>query len=110
MVMHYYWGLAPGHTYTHGMDEGNLPLAHASSPLESVDAPEWNEPSGNTAPQLLEDSLGINSPDDDDPELGFDNRQDDFIDDAGIYDDGGEDEGDDEEFFAMNNMYGFDYD
>jgi hypothetical protein len=47
------------------------------------------------------------APDHDSEELGFENREDDFFDDAGASD---EERGDDEEFLAMDSMYGFSYD
>jgi hypothetical protein len=56
--------------------------------------------------QLPEHESGVQH--DDDTELGFENRQDDFLGEEDISGDEGGIE-DDDEFFAMNDMYGFDY-
>jgi len=108
MVMRYYWGLAVGHAYTHATDDTNLPSTQASSASENnmdrADDQELDKNSGDTAQPSERD----NDAPDNDPEFGFENRQDDFIDDAEVPDNGGIE--DDEEFLAMNDMYWFDYD
>ena len=111
MVMRYYWGLAAGHTYTHAMHNSNLPAQTSGTSSNNVDETEDPEPetssndTGLYTPLRDQDSYTL----DDDPELGFENRQDDFIGEAEIYEDelGIED---DEEFLVMNDMYGISYD
>ena len=110
--MRYYWGLAAGHTYTHSMRSGDPPAeaAAASNNVDETDGPSPELDSGdicllNQPPEEQEGDVQQ----DDDSELGFENRQDDFLDEENI---SGDEEGlleDDDEFLAMNNMYGFDY-
>ena len=107
--MQYYWGLAAGHTYTHSMRNGNPP-AEASTASNNVDETDDLLPElGPDDTICLLNQLPEHESDvqhDDDPELGFENRQDDFLGEEDISGDGGIEDND--EFFAMNDMYGFD--
>ena len=112
MFMQYYWGLAAGHTYTHSMRSGDPPTeaAATSHNVDETDGPSPELDSSdicllNQPPEEQEGDIQQ----DDDSELGFENRQDDFLDEENI---SGDEEGlleDDDEFLAMNNMNGFDY-
>jgi len=109
--MRYYWGLAAGHTYTHSMRNGNPP-AEASATSNSIDETDDLSPelvSGDICllDQLLEQEDDVQH--NDDPELGFENQQDDLLDEEDISGDEGGIE-DNDEFFAVNDMYyGFHY-
>ena len=113
--MRYYWGLAAGHTYTHSMKSSNSPT-RASATSKSADEPnELDEPEPETLASSGDTGLLHELPEQDndsqrgdDPELGFENRQDDFLDEVEAEDEGGME--DDDEFCAMVDMYGFGYD
>ena len=105
--MRYYWGLAAGHTYTHSMRNGNPP-AEASATSSNVDEIDVLPPETSSGDVGLLNQLPSNIQHDDDPEFGFENRQDDLIDEEDISGDEGSIE-DDDEFFATNDMFGFDY-
>jgi hypothetical protein len=110
MFMRYYWGLAAGHTYTHSMRNGNPP-AEASATSNNVDEIGYLPPATSSGDIGLLNQLPEQEGDvqhDDDPELGFENRQDDLLDEEDISGDEGGME-DDDEFFATNDMFGFDY-
>jgi hypothetical protein len=105
MVMRYYWGLAAGHVYTHGAGNSDLPT-DVSGTVDASDNLELETTVDDVGPiSVLEHEN--DAPDHDSEELGFENREDDFFDDAGASD---EERGDDEEFLAMDSMYGFSYD
>jgi hypothetical protein len=108
MFMRYYWGLAAGHTYTHSTRNDDSPTE--TSATSNTDDLEPETSSGDFG--LLNQLLGRNDDDvqhDNDAELSFENRQDDIFDEADISEDEGAVEGDDE-FFAMHDMYGINYD
>jgi hypothetical protein len=95
MLMRYHWGLGVGHIYSHGQ--------RADAPSEFTDR-QTISTAGD------EDSVNEEPPNDDNasdaenPELGFDNREDDWID----IEEGSEDEleEEDEIIVAMDDMYG----
>jgi hypothetical protein len=116
MVMRYHWDLAAGHIYARGTSVISEPemLASNTTVIPSVDTePETSSGSAVGAHTIEEENQN-----NDDPELGFENRQDDFIEEAENID--GEDdlveEGvnfdveqgteDDDELLAMDDMYG----
>ena len=73
MVMRYHWGLAAGHTYAHVKGTNSEPEMPACANVITSD--EGPETSSGTV------NMGEENQNDDDPELGFENRQDDLIDD-----------------------------
>jgi|ERR1700685_3670894 len=107
MVMRYHWGLAAGHVYTHTM-ENNMPQIEASAAADGTMAgdPELNARSENSVwstNQLEEDN---DVQDLDNPELGFENREDDFLGEE--YLDVDEEQGIlDDELLATDNLYPF---
>jgi len=108
MFMRYYWGLAAGHTYTHST-ENDHPQIQSSSTSISVDENDDPEPETSTGDSDLLNHLPERDVDvqhDNNPEFGFDNRQDDLIDDEAEIDgyEGGIDN--DDEFIAITDMYG----
>jgi hypothetical protein len=114
MVMRYHWGLAAGHTYAHGaIFEPEMPSTNIST---SVEEPE-------TSYDIVSDvHMTDENQDDDNPELGFENRQDDLIEDMANFDgeasgdednsndDAGNVDEDEDEVLAIDNMYGPAYD
>lgn len=112
MVMRYHWGLAAGHTYAHGeMYDPEMPSTKLPT---SVEEPETSYDTGADVHMTGENG--------DDPELGFENRQDDLIEDAAnsdgeasgggddSIDDAGNVEENEDEVLAIDNMYGPAYD
>jgi hypothetical protein len=102
MFMRYYWGFAAGHTYAHSMRNGHPATQFSAGINEANDSePETSSGDGGLFNQQDGDVQYDNN-----PEFGFQNRQDDVIDDEGEIsgDEGSID--DDEEFFAINDMYG----
>jgi hypothetical protein len=106
MIMRFHPGLAIGHRYNSGQSThasaGNVDIS-----LEQTAA--MAEAEDNLVPDIA-DFQSDHGSDSDDPELGFGNREDDVIDiDSEDFED--EDDvyakSDDEEFLAMNEMYGF---
>ena len=100
--MRYHWGLAVGHTYSHGQ-RVNIPTDPTTTQASVTTA---NVDSGDEADREVHDP--IDDSDSEDPELGFDN-EDDWIDEPGEDSDDGlvEDEEDDDVIVAMDDMYGF---
>jgi len=96
MLMRYHWGLGVGHIYSH-VQRANGPSAPTDTQTTSTAADE--------------DSVNEEPPDDDiasdaeNPELGFDNRGDDWTD----IEEGSENEPEEEDeiIVAMDDMYGF---
>jgi len=119
--MRYHWGLAAGHTYAHVRDgisepESELPVAASTNIMTSAEEPEMTAVNVHMSEEDQNDG---------DPELGFENRQDDLIDsedasndgegseredDELVEDAGNFDSEDDDEFLAMDSMYGSAYD
>jgi len=96
MVMCFHWGLAAGHTYTHGSNTSSnfnhtIPIPEAFEDLE----PE----TGDSGIYIPADAG------DDDPELGFENREDDLGENELLSEEEGDIE-DDYEFLTINDMYG----
>lgn len=107
MVMRYHWGLAIGHTYSHA--------AAADSTMVQVSAadPPEDELALDSANMLVNIPLHQNGEDPyNNPELGFENREDDWIDEEADQDEGNVDDydGDDDEFVDFVDMYGLSYD
>jgi hypothetical protein len=105
MVMRYHWGLAIGHTYSHA--------AAADSAVVQVSAADPREDELDSANLLVDiplHQLGEDSYNN--PELGFENREDDWIDEETDQDEGKVDDydGDDNEFVDFIDMYGLSYD
>jgi hypothetical protein len=111
MVMRYHIGLAPGHVSTaiNGRTDDAPTVSHFNELANTEIGEAWtyetstpNNSDDSTHPlQFVVDENGDNA------ELGFENREDDLL-DGDAEDDDNEDEQwvDDEEFLAMNNMYG----
>jgi hypothetical protein len=104
MVMRYHWGLAVGHTYSH--------IAAADSAVVHVPAADTleDELASDSANMLVEIPLHQNgeNPDYDNPELGFENREDDYIDcEESDLDEGSMNS--DDEFLDLSDMYGLSY-
>lgn len=109
MVMRYHWGLAIGHTYSHA--------AAADSAVVQASAAEPQEDelvALDSANVLVDIPLHQNGEDPyfDNPELGFENREDDWIDEEADQEEGNIDDGDDgdDEFLDFIDMYGLSYD
>ena len=84
MVMRYLWGLAVGHIYTHKEADTNAGASGSSSdiPLSESATEAMTGVAGEASPSELPDQVTVQPPDDedfgaDDPELGFENREDD---------------------------------
>lgn len=75
MVMHYHWGLVAGHTHACGMGTAPEPEILTTAISSSGDYPGLETSFVPTVDAHIE---GENQ-NDDDPELGFENREDDFI-------------------------------
>jgi hypothetical protein len=99
--MRFHWGLAAGHTYACGSNTSS-DFNHA---LPTPEAFEGLEP--ETGDSGVDAYIPANA-DDDDPELGFENREDDLGEDEVLSEE--EDIENDDEFLAMNDMYGLDDD
>lgn len=106
MIMRYHWGLGIGHLYSHGQSAG---VATASNQTNNTATDSYSyEP-------VTEANLDLQVPnyendyesDVDDPELGFENRDDDLGEEEGSEDEPGV-EYDDELLVALDDMYGFD--
>jgi hypothetical protein len=102
MLMRYYWGLAVGHVYSHHDSDA----ACSSEEICDIiaEASSVNEARQEPQPQYQDEASDM-----EDPELGFDNREDDWIDGLGedSAEELSEDEEDDEMISAMDDMYGF---
>jgi hypothetical protein len=103
--MRYFWGLAVGHIYTHKHTAGVVAASSAEMASSSL------EPSGPAA-SAVEAQLQVPQnyeTDTEDPQLGFENLQDDYL---GEDDEQSEDDGwsrsvsDDEMAVALDDMYG----
>ena len=99
MVMRYHWGLAAGHTYSH---TSHLDSSDRSSTPLALDDAENPEP--QTVTQAV-DTNALPEEEGEDPELGFENREDDIFEEGTDFD---EERGleYDEEFLTMHDMYG----
>jgi hypothetical protein len=97
MIMRFHWGSAAGHTYTHGSNTSDF-----NHTLPTPEAFEGFEPeTGDSGVDIyIPEDAG-----DDDPELGFENREDDLGENEVLSEEEGSIE-DDYEFLAMNDMYG----
>lgn len=118
--MRYHWGFAAGHTYTHA--EANAPADNdlSSTPIISaVDEPnvdlaldEDQEIESNPISLEHTQRLAGDGDAEGDPELGFANREDDLLEDVHnsvVNEDDDSSRGDiedDEEYFALYEMYG----
>jgi hypothetical protein len=105
MMMRYHWGLGIGHTYSHATTAGSsaAPVS-AAEPLEDDPTPE-----SDITNVLRDISLPQNEKnlDHDDPELGFENRQDDWVDaEEDDEEEGSMDGTGDEELLEFSSMYG----
>jgi hypothetical protein len=106
MLMRYHWGLAVGHVYSHA----RWPNIPANSITESS-ADEWDAMNEDVHESRVQDQDATSNTDSDweNPELGFENREDDCIDSGEDPESEPErvDDGDDELFVAIDDMYGF---
>ena len=107
MVMQYHWGLAPGHTYTQAT-ANNSALSESqtliTTILSDLKGPELSSNKIRCSP---EDEW---NPDENDLELSFENQDNDVIDaEEDLKLDGQHMENNDE-FVALSDMYGLDYD
>lgn len=108
MIMRYHWGLAVGHVYTHGRTAALIISSTETQPPSSstveCDVEEEIE-SADPGPPHLRLNYESGS---DDLDFGFENRQDDDLDDDDL--DGDLDDVDvfsDDELIAMDGTYGF---
>jgi hypothetical protein len=104
MVMRYHWGLAAGHTYTYAPD---FDSSDRSSTPSTSDDTGLLEP--ETSALAVDTYMLVGDEDEDDPEFGFENREDDMVEEEVVSE---EEQGleDDDEFLAMHNMYGSAFD
>jgi len=101
MLMRYHWGLAVGHVYSHGQG--------VDAPSTLAAAQDFDDTAENETvlePCLRDDQDDVS--DTEDPELGFDNREDDWVDAEGDSEEEGvgAEEDEDELIVAMDDMYG----
>lgn len=114
-MMRYHWGLAAGHTYAHA--ETNAP-AHNNLPstpiISAVDEPgvdiALNEEREIESDSILLEHMTGDDDAEGDPELSFANREDDVLEEHDSVDNEEDDSrgyiDNDEEYFAMYEMYG----
>ena len=106
--MRYHWGLAIGHTYSHAA------AADCAAVQVSAADTHKDEIASDSANVLVDIPLHQNGEDPyyNNPELGFENREDDWIDEEADQDERNIDdhEGDDDEFLDFSDMYGLSYD
>jgi hypothetical protein len=104
MVMRYHWGLAIGHTYTHAAaSDGSVVHVSTANSETHEDDLALESDSASMPVDVLPPQNGENA-DQDDPELSFENREDNWTDVEEGDDD--EENGDDDEFLDLNDMYG----
>jgi len=110
MVMRYHWGLAIGHTYTHAAaaDGSVVHVSTADSGTHEDDLALESDPASMPV-DVPPPQNGENS-DHDDPELSFENREDNWTDVEEGDDGEGSIDGNDDEFLDLNDMYGLSYD
>ena len=107
--MRYYWGLAVGHIYSHNTSSPTQTSSTAKELDKHVDLePDLEKSTIDTGliTQPLEQENDVR--DGDDPELSFENREDDFIDELEeVVSEEGVIEGD--ELLTTEDMYGYSY-
>jgi hypothetical protein len=116
MVMRYHWGLGIGHVYSHSQapnrDASTMASAESNSRYPS-DNSELEPEANNTVENILDPTVMVtlqedgNDSDVDNPELGFEDLDDD-LGDAEVSEGEADDEIDDELLLAMDEMYGSD--
>lgn len=107
MVMRYHCGLAAGHIYAHPTGDADQRLQTENTRDTSVI--QVDEAEGLQAQHEVVEH-GNKAEDGDDPELSMENREDDLIYEGEPSEDGQDRDSDDDEFLAMDNMYGCNYD
>jgi hypothetical protein len=101
MLMRYHWGLGVGHVYSHGRG------AKISTPCTTTTQTFEDADSGDEAVTKPIQYDQVDGSDAEDPELGFDDREDDFPEAEGDPEDEQiRDEEDEELIVAMDDMYG----
>jgi hypothetical protein len=85
MVMRYHWGMAAGHVYTHATPN-NICRQAAATDENTTGEPTSSEHPGFRCTDLSEQDLEPEDREGDDPELAFENREDDFLAEEGAYD------------------------
>jgi hypothetical protein len=104
MVMRYHWGMGVGHVYSHG--QAVVPNTSATTQIPNIttDANSVNEAA--LEPQIPNQDC---ESDGEDPELGFNNCEDDWTDSEEDLEDelNRVEEDEDEQIFAMDDMFGF---
>ena len=102
MMIRFHWGLGVGHLYCHGSRREDA-LA-ASNTIQPEDSAAYTSfPSETFSQQRREEPDGDS--DAENPEFGFDSREDDLIDDSDSEANSFGEE--DEELVAFDDMYGF---
>jgi hypothetical protein len=102
MVMRYYWGMGVGHAYSHEQT-----AVVPTDPTASATIPDMTTDANSEA------ALEPRVPDQDcesdreDPELGLDNREDDWTDTEDLEDELSRVEEEEELIIDMDDMYGF---
>jgi hypothetical protein len=108
MMMRYHWGLGVGHVYSHGQQAaGNSTTSTTAMQTVDIGADMGSVHEG--IPERRQQGQDDGS-DAENPELGFDNREDDWIDLREEDYEGelsGVDDEDEELMVAMDDMYGF---
>jgi len=98
--MRYHWGLGVGHLYSHGQT-ADVPATAQTRTFHTTT---------DTAPEIvLQPRLGDNQYDETDaenPEFGFENREDDWIDVEEDFREDRYEDDDDDALVAMDDMYG----
>jgi len=87
MVMRYHWGMAVGHVYTHATPNNICRQATTTdeNTTGDLDLPTSSEHPGFCT-DLSEQDVEPEDHEGDDPELAFENREDDFLAEEGAYD------------------------
>jgi hypothetical protein len=102
MLMRYHWGLGIGHLYSHGKTTGNSTASTATSSSAQASNAEPTETEQVSVRQDHQSDSDV-----EDPELGFENREDDYLGEEDVV---SEDElgveSDDSGLLAMDDMYG----
>jgi hypothetical protein len=107
MMMRYHWGLGVGHVYSHGQNAASN-SSTSTTAMRTVDIGADTGSVHEGIPEWCQQGQDDGS-DTENPELGFDNREDDWIDlREDDYEGEVDDEDEDEELMvAMDDMYGF---
>ena len=98
MVIHYHWGMGIGHVYSHNQVPSHIVPPSAPSMGNTLDPTIDSQGHGQIESDPKEEDQ---DPDDFDPALGFDNREDNWLD----VEEEMEEDGDDGLLFKMHHMY-----